>query len=819
MAKTLIERYIKELNEILKSASADLISAMIIYPSDVSLKKLTRKLIVKNSSLREKYKEFEEDYVTLDKNDPGKLRTLTFLKYEESVKYESVLPWFHWFQKQNYQKHEQDIYYPYDFDEFDLETDTTDLRNEDNLKPFWNAWKRKIKKHFPEAKSTLWSYVVLRRQNEQNEPIICSAYFIFSGDIGKDKSIIINKINQDYLYLFVTEHFYNDIQRQANKAAIIQYMARNLSHNTGSHLIPEAIEYFKQYLKNDTGEKETLELKEKFAYYQKYTQERMELLAQLSSMRDNHNWTNYNFNEIIEEFEKSIVPKGLCDDLNKNLKGINISIKDNTTNAFVALPDGAVGKQAFYVILENFIRNAYKHSTPKDNDGQKQYEFELKISEPPYGLGMEGFWCIDMYDKLGTVAENAAKRTPDKLTDLKSLIESSVLTNGQLRERGWGILEMKSAAAFLSGQSLELLDELSSEYFQANYYDDDGKIEEASDKRNIGHRFYLPKPKLLIIDKSIATNAQKQDETGLKTKGIIILKIDLDTVKKMPHQFIITESTLGFSNHKILKTNIDTSKDLATVENALWEKYLSEKDRNNTKIVATNNGLNNDKNTTAYFDSHGKVLTLDNGNNLKNANKSKIDGLGLFYYHPFKSRSKIQELIKSVSEHRFKGLLLEGVFNKVLIIDERIQNAANSMDNDQSALSVKDIFSLIGVDIPSQNLSDYLEKPVETIREELLGLIKDNKYKYVILHLTILEKMSGKSKKDELKAYIDDDKGIDEKNCFDEKNRAFVLVSGRGQPPNLPDLTFYINYTTLYDCLMYRMSKPHLMQTLLTLRK
>ncbi len=610
-----------------------------------------------------------------------------------------------------------------------------------------------------------------------------------------------------------------DISNQSKKAAIIQYMARNLSHNTGSHLIPEAIEYFKQYLKNDTGEKETLELKEKFAYYQKYTQERMELLAQLSSMRINHNWTNYSFNEIIDEFEKSIVPKGLCDDLNKNQKAINISIKDNITNVFVALPDGAVGKQAFYVILENFIRNAYKHSTPKDNDGQNQYEFEIKISEASLDLGVGEFWCFDMYDKLGSVVENTAKRTSEMLTDLKYLIESSVLTNGQLRERGWGILEMKSAAAFLSGQPLELLDELSSKYFEANFYDNEGCIEENPVIKNIGHRFYLPKPKLLIIDKSIATDSQKQDESRLKTKGIIISEIDFDTVKKMPHLFIITKLILGFSNQKILKENIDTTKDLATVENALWEQYLFEKKWNSTIIAAANNGLNNDIKITAFFDSHGKVLTLYNEGNLKDADKRKIDSLGLFYYHPFKSRSKIQELTKGLSEHRFKGLLLEGVFTKVLIIDERVQNAANSMDNDQPNLSVKDIFSLIGVDIPSQNLSDYLEKPDKAISSELLGLIKNNKYKYVILHLSILEKMAGTSNKEELRAFIDDGNGIDEKICFDNNNRAFVLVSGRGQPPNLPASTYYINYTTLYDCLMYRMSKPHLMQTLLTLRK
>lgn len=681
------------------------------------------------------------------------------------------------------------------------------------LTKYWQIWEETFKKHYS-GYTTLW---ISRKIEVGDKDFTCHAFLMINGRIE-----LVNENNYHGIMQaikFVTQIFTNqvavvhsiEVEKEAKRAAIVQYMARNLSHNTGSHLIPEAIEYFKQYL-NGSENFRSNQLKEEFAYYQKYTQERMELLAQLSSMRNNHNWTNYSLKEIVEEFANSIIPKGLCDNLYNPTKQINITL-GGTDNFFIALPDGAIGKQAFYVILENFIRNAYKHSAPTENDGSKQYTFELKVSEPS-NPGMEEFWCIDIYDKLGSA--NSEKRTSNKLDEIKRLICDSVLNKGQLRESGWGLLEMKSAAAFLQGYKLELLDEFNSECFQANYYDKDGNIKADLSEKNFGHRFYISKPKLLILDEDLATDEQKSSKTALKAKGISISKIE-DKVKKTPHLFIISQKQLAFHNQKVLKENIDTNMCLASIENTLWEKYIAENNLNDIQIVANGNADNSTK--IAYFDSHGTTLSFS-GSTLKQANKQKIDELGLFYYHPYKSRSKVGELIKNVTEPRFKGLLLESVCSKGLIIDERIQNAAKAMDNDQDLLSVKDIFSLIGVDIPDLDLSGYLENPDKNTGDQILGLIKNDKYKYVVLHLTILEKLSGKSKNHELKAFIDDNtSGIGEKENFEAKSRAFILVSGRGQPPNLPSDTYYINYTTLYDCLMYRMSKPHLIQTLITLRK
>lgn len=626
-------------------------------------------------------------------------------------------------------------------------------------------------------------------------------------NLSKNISRLTKEITYNYIFDIGLEHA-KKARKSSVKAAIIQYMARNLSHNTGSHLIPEAIIYFRGHLDDERGEE--------FTYYQKYTQERMELLAQMSSMKKINSWTNYRLQELISEFHLSIIPKGLCDDLNNNYKKIVLSLNNGLEDIYISLPNGAVGKQAFYVILENFIRNAYKHSSPHYNSFSEQDEYFFCVNIDLSSSESE-FWCIDLYDKLGN--DNKSKRDNALLEKMRFQIKDDVLIEGELRQSGWGMLEMKSAAAYLKNYPLEDLDEFPDEWFSVNYYDDSGKI--SSQNYNMGHRFYLYKPKILIIDEDFP-GYSKNDKSLLK-KGITFENLHTDDYKKLPHQFILTNKNLEFSNQKILREYINPNLTIDEIENNLWQQYLDTEPEQKLLIISKNTEqTENDKHPIAYFDDHGKDLKFKN-KNLKCATKSEIEELQLYYYHPFISRSKIDVFVNLKEQPRFRGLLVEAIRTKVLIVDERIQNAAQYNDNNQSNLLIKDILSLIGVDLPDYeklNLSEYLEKPNnDNKREEILKLIKDSKYQYVLLHLTILEKLVGNKDKKALSDFITDSEQINESQVFDKENRAFILISGRGEPPNLPDHCYYINYTTLYDSLIYRMSKPHFIQTLSTIRK
>ncbi len=639
----------------------------------------------------------------------------------------------------------------------------------------------------------------------------------------------ISNLSRDITYNYLFEVGYKkakeviekaDVAKKATiKSAIIQYMARNLSHNTGSHLIPEAITYFSKVI-NTNDDNRTKQIRDDFTYYQKYTQERMELLAQLSSMKNNHNWSNYNLNQIVKEFNASIIPKGLCDDLNNIQKEIKIILKNGNNDFYVSLPDGAVGKQAFYVILENFVRNAYKHA----NAGAS-YLFEIYVSQPVDGFHKQDFWCVDIFDKLGDL--NESKRTPELLEKINKDISDSVLTeNSQLRDSGWGMLEMKSAAAFLVGFPLENLDDFQIANFETRYY----STTVPQTNKNIGHRFYLRKPRILLIDSDIATQEQKNNAEQLKSIGIQIKDFH-HNFDKEPHQFLLTDKKIDFTNQKILNCTINTNQRISEIENDLWKEYIKLKNWNNCKIISSQEEQDVTVDNTFFFDKHGANLFFDShgkelsfgGQRLKEVTADYIKNLNLPFYHPYKSRSGIGSLLlKSKSEERFKGLLFESAFKKILIIDERIQNASRAKDNDQGNLTLQEIFSFMGITVPLRSklsLSGFLENPSKEKADEIVELILDKTYDYVLVHLTILEKLAGKKEKKELENFINDKKKLNEPENFKAYNRALVLVSGRGEPPNLPMNSYYLNYTTLYDCLIYLMSKPHLIQILNTLRR
>lgn len=645
---SLIDRYIKELNEILNDISGtDLISAKIIYPSDVSLRKLTQKLILKNCSLYEKYKEFEKDYVGTDLK---KLRTLTFLKYEEATKYGR-------FTKAggtSLDKCECKTHHVYDEDEFNLEENTEEFRNKDKLKPFWNAWKRKIKKYFPEAKSTLWSYVVLRRQEEQSEPIICSAYFIFSGDIGKDKSVIINKINQDYLYLFVTEHFYNDIQLQATKSSISDIINRNMAHHIISHVSNRAtLDKVLERLGYDTEDKKVSFLNDKKNYatildllnrFNQYRDERGEYLTYITNFSSPS--SAYFFQDVIRPFvENTLLMDNIAaneninyeKDTNGNLTNNKLQLKvkwnngkqenfyaeyfdtnntklycsenlpylrlkndkleypydkiefsNNQTDIEVSLP-GTLGKHALYSILENFIRNSAKHGGNAKING---LEIILLLSDEK-----DDTITVTLTDNCSVVSE-------EKIKEFNDSIQTEILKRKDL-----GLIDMKVNACLLAG--MELNDENCKKALTAELHE--GKL---------AYKFKISKPKKAVFIGDFVKEERKN-------KGFYYFKTIEDYRKSDIHksfQFAILSDNLYDQQKveiacelpaRILKFSeieIDKAEDTEHLYE-VWLKKLRGNEKANVHVFFEQNDKTNDEPTKKFkakFKEHQNLKVYSN---------------------------------------------------------------------------------------------------------------------------------------------------------------------------------------------------------------
>lgn len=143
------------------------------------------------------------------------------------------------------------IDYEIDPDQFDIRKnppvpiDPAELKrlsHSDNLNPFWDGWCDALQSR-GYGLSTLWTYVRLRKFN--GEGAISSGILVFDGCLGNPSSIqgeefrtlsAVGKRVQEALYELTLNLFKLEIAHQATRAAISQIMARNMSHNVGSHV-------------------------------------------------------------------------------------------------------------------------------------------------------------------------------------------------------------------------------------------------------------------------------------------------------------------------------------------------------------------------------------------------------------------------------------------------------------------------------------------------------------------------------------------------------------------------------------------------------
>lgn len=122
----------------------------------------------------------------------------------------------------------------------DVRTDEIrELRDETKLGDYWGAWTETLKSACF-GQSTLWTYITVQGRAERR---VSSAIIVFDGlDHSKDaESLIIqlskvSKRAQEALYFLTLRLFEFEIRRNATRAAISQVMARNMSHNLGSHV-------------------------------------------------------------------------------------------------------------------------------------------------------------------------------------------------------------------------------------------------------------------------------------------------------------------------------------------------------------------------------------------------------------------------------------------------------------------------------------------------------------------------------------------------------------------------------------------------------
>ena len=237
---------------------------------------------------------------------------------------------------------------------------------------------------------------------------------------------------------------HDNILRHSTKAAVASIMGRNMSHNIGSHVLS------------------SLNVKDhpQISVFHSYLQKRMDILARITGEKPSWGEPMYFVGDILNGFFKQslllnhlIVDEGgykenyieflvIFPDDKETLFSYDLKEKqwrcdNNGYNDFmVSIPDGEIGVQAFYIFMENMMRNSAKHGYNSKNETQFKITLKIKNDEKEY-------YKVVAYDNLstcdGTLTHNIQTKIKENLVD----------ATGSISTTSFGIAEMRESCGFI----------------------------------------------------------------------------------------------------------------------------------------------------------------------------------------------------------------------------------------------------------------------------------------------------------------------------------------------------------------------------------
>lgn len=394
------------------------------------------------------------------------------------------------------------------------------------------------------------------------------------------KDPLIPAINR-WATLYTTLELVKYTRLKAVGAAIAQVMARNMSHNFGSHVLsyfisPDAYQKFgdkyvselRRYGSLEGDDLSTELFKDvdegknyQAAYFMQYLKSRMDYLSEVTFGVSDLVTTKMMYGDVMKELDRARILLNHISGIEDFKYHFRVVGADGRKDLGVAFPNDVLGCQAFYNIVENIIRNTAKHNG--ENVGGKEVVFTIRIMEVHLkeGEAIDGsndLYCVEIDDGLPI-------KDIDDLVRLQNerLNESVLDANNNLRSHSLGLLEMKASAAFL--RQIDLADIVSEEYqIDIDREDRDWHEYECVKRMNIikafkapvqgrgyalGYRFFLQKPKefLFVGDDWVRlVPDQRQKEVlprGIQFVSTSDFKKSLDDGEAYAHPFLIYDET------------------------------------------------------------------------------------------------------------------------------------------------------------------------------------------------------------------------------------------------------------------------------------
>ena len=413
-------------------------------------------------------------------------------------------------------------------------------------------------------------------QSLLNRHIICEYPQVVSlPDSDDERRIFENKLENQQLQVF--EIVINKWRRHmaAEQLAASAIMSRNMSHNIGSHVLAKVIASKSDIVKNEISDSYTPQL-DLFSYLQS----RMDHLAYVATDRQGQisHPVSFNFQRLIKDFEDQDF---LCQYISgvmvgKNPLSVEIKIENEADdNVYVSVPNGNTGAHAFYIILENYIRNVAKHNTPKDEvlkDEIPKFCVCVRIDEVERYPDMVK---ISLWDELEK-QENCYKDLLERKNKINNWIKKSIIDKDLTpREEAWGIAEMIFSAQHLRQNEDEHEKKLP--LLEAFIFDSEGKnfselVEYNSVIVNpindpcLVHEFYMSKPKEILIISDDKTLEQIIDKDKKEDLLIRLQKCGIKWLNECEKSEVAKYIKQGYQRLVWLKDDVESLQNLDFVD-------------------------------------------------------------------------------------------------------------------------------------------------------------------------------------------------------------------------------------------------------------
>jgi hypothetical protein len=358
----------------------------------------------------------------------------------------------------------------------------------------------------------------------------------------------LSRPNQNYIMQFLSLYglktsfnlvpFINSIREYERlyslRSAVAAIMSRNMSHNIGSHVLA----------KMGYASFAELNLPQSQILY-KYMQQKMDFVAITSTEFPQWSYPTWFLKELMRWFyqQETLLEfiakqegiegsykwaKGKDDEENKNTLLIRIRYnygwiihedqekidKEGLKNDFsLAIPGGIIGYHAFYVILEDIIRNSAKHNWASLSHQQKKEKKQLKITIDIENKDESDSIIFRIYDNISKTENhsddlpaNYEKLTSEEIEKLPLhqkinlyLTKSFIDETGKIKKEHWGLQEMKISAGYLKKSSINEIGDNGEKVLKIIKAVAVKDPEEKDEKYRLGYKFNIPKPKNVVI--------------------------------------------------------------------------------------------------------------------------------------------------------------------------------------------------------------------------------------------------------------------------------------------------------------------------------